>query len=488
MEIIGLIGIVVSLVLFMVLVYKGWHSYWTAMICAVIVALTNGLFWGEGGFLASLESFAGTFAQGMIDLFGTMFWVVMLGAILGKLYEDSGMAYSIFKFMNIFIDKSSKVSEKRALHTAYLWLFIMGGLLSLGGIDPYVQLFLMVPICAQICRKLDIPRRLIPGMNCLFTCFIICPGCPNIYNIMGVAGVNSVLGNLVTPGSGSGIEGRFDLLVSANSGVIAGIVGVLIIGIAAHFFMVSFTMKAKANGEHFEWGTMNPVEMGDRPHPHIILSLIPLIAVFVLYALVGTHISFALAVGIILTIIFGVRYLPTKDRFNVNLSLSRGKALLQSMNAGAVTGPNALLTVIIPAALAAVITSTKAFGMVVGGLSSLHIPGVILIAIVTMILVAITSSPPAALMIALPMVIGVLLGQTQGTLAGVNVAAIMRVAILAAATFETLPFNGMVVLNMDLAHTTHKEGYKPVGMISVVFTLIAMIVGVALYTIIPTLI
>ncbi len=169
MEIIGLIGIVVSLVLFMVLVYKGWHSYWTAMICAVIVALTNGLFWGEGGFLASLESFAGTFAQGMIDLFGTMFWVVMLGAILGKLYEDSGMAYSIFKFMNIFIDKSARVGEKRALHTAYLWLFIMGGLLSLGGIDPYVQLFLMVPICAQICRKLDIPRRLIPGMNCLFT-------------------------------------------------------------------------------------------------------------------------------------------------------------------------------------------------------------------------------------------------------------------------------------------------------------------------------
>lgn len=278
---------------------------------------------------------------------------------------------------------------------------------------------------------------------------------------MGVAGVNSVLGDLVTPGSGSGIEGRFDLLVSANSGVIAGIVGVLIVGIAAHFFMVRFTMKAKANGEHFEWGTMNPVEMGDRPHPHIILSLIPLIAVFVLYALVGTHISFALAVGIILTIIFGVRYLPTKDRFNVNLSLSRGKALLQSMNAGAVTGPNALLTVIIPAALAAVITSTRAFGMVVGGLSSLHIPGVILIAIVTMILVAITSSPPAALMIALPMVIGVLLGQTQGTLAGVNVAAIMCVAILAAATFETLPFNGMVVLNMDLAIPPTRRATSP---------------------------
>ncbi len=486
MEIIGLIGIVISLVLFMVLVYKGWHSYWTAMICAVIVALTNGVFWAEGGFKLALEGFAGTFAQGMVDLFGTMFWVVMLGAILGKLYEDSGMAYSIFRFMNRFIDKAGE--GKKAVRTAYIWLFIMGGLLSLGGIDPYVQLFIMVPICALICKKLDIPRRLIPGMTCLFTCFIVCPGCPNIYNIMGEAGVMSVIGSQIAPDSGSPLAGRFDLVVSSTSGVVVGILGVLIIGIAAHFFMVNFTMKAKARGEHFDWGTMHPVEMNDRPCPNLVLSLIPLIAVFVLYALVGLHISFCLAVGIILTIIFGVKYLPTTDRFNVNISLSRGKALLQSMNAGAASGPNALLTVIVPAALAAVITATPAFGMVVGMLSNLHIPGVILVAVVVMILVAITSSPPAALMIALPMTVGVLLGQTHGTLEGINLHAIMRVAILAAATFETLPFNGMVILNMDLAHTTHKEGYKPVGMISVVFTLVAAIVGVIIYSIVPGLV
>ncbi len=482
MPIVGLIGIIVALVLFMVLVYKGWHSYWTAMICAVVVALTNGLFWNnEGGFKAALEGFAGTFAQGMIDLFATMFWVVMLGAILGKLYEDSGMAYSIYRFMDRFIDKAEKShGSKRAIRTAYLWLFIMGGLLSIGGIDPYVQLFIMVPICALICQKLDIPRRLIPGMTCLFTCFIVCPGCPNIYNIMGTAGSMTVLGELVA-------GGRYDLVVNANSGLIAGILGTLIIAVAAHFFMVSFTMKAKERGEHFEWGTMRPVEMNERAHPNIILSLIPLVVVFVLYALVGLHISFCLAIGIILTILFGMKYMPTTDRFNVNLSLSRGKALLQSMNAGASSGPNALLTVIVPAALAAVITATDAFGFVVGALSNLAIPGVILVAVVVMILVAITSSPPAALMIALPMVMGVLMGQTHGTMDGINVQAIMRVAVLAAATFETLPFNGMVILNMDLAHTTHKEGYKPVGMISVLFTLIAMIVGVLLYLIIPNL-
>ena len=42
--VLGLIGIIVSLVLFLILVYKGWHTYWVAFICAIIVALTNGLF------------------------------------------------------------------------------------------------------------------------------------------------------------------------------------------------------------------------------------------------------------------------------------------------------------------------------------------------------------------------------------------------------------------------------------------------------------
>ena len=38
---IGLVGIVIALVLFLVLVYKGWSSYWVAPVCAIIVAVFN---------------------------------------------------------------------------------------------------------------------------------------------------------------------------------------------------------------------------------------------------------------------------------------------------------------------------------------------------------------------------------------------------------------------------------------------------------------
>ena len=42
-EVIGFMGILIALILFLVLVYKGWSSYWVAPICALIVAITNNL-------------------------------------------------------------------------------------------------------------------------------------------------------------------------------------------------------------------------------------------------------------------------------------------------------------------------------------------------------------------------------------------------------------------------------------------------------------
>lgn len=40
---IGIIGIIIALILFMVLVYKGISSFIVAPICAIIVAVTNAM-------------------------------------------------------------------------------------------------------------------------------------------------------------------------------------------------------------------------------------------------------------------------------------------------------------------------------------------------------------------------------------------------------------------------------------------------------------
>jgi len=40
-SLVGLLGIVLALVLFLILTYKGFSPFWTAPVCAIVVAVFN---------------------------------------------------------------------------------------------------------------------------------------------------------------------------------------------------------------------------------------------------------------------------------------------------------------------------------------------------------------------------------------------------------------------------------------------------------------
>ncbi len=86
MEFVGLIGILVALVLFLVLTYKGFSAYWTAPVCAAIVAATN---------LIAPVTAINAYLTGITDLVGSLFFIVFGGALLGKVFTDTGAAESI---------------------------------------------------------------------------------------------------------------------------------------------------------------------------------------------------------------------------------------------------------------------------------------------------------------------------------------------------------------------------------------------------------
>ena len=153
------------------------------------------------------------------------------------------------------------------------------------------------------------------------------------------------------------------------------------------------------------------------------------------------------------------------------------------LNAGADSYPGALMSVITPAGLAAVVTATSAFGFIVGQLAGLQIPTMALIIIFVCIVVALTSSPPAALMVAIPTLFGIIMASPAA--ATFNPSALMRTAIVAASTFETLPFNGLIILTLGLTHETHKSAYLPMFLMTVVYTTVATIVTGILFTIAP---
>ncbi len=478
MAILGLVGIIIALALFLILVYKGWSAYWVAPVCAVIVALFN---WMKPA--VAINAYVG----GMVDLVASLFYIIFMGAVLGKIYNDSGAATSIAQFLtNKLVIKRKGDAQVRM---AILVIAIVSALLTMGGIDGYVLAFTMVPICFVMCEMLDIPRRFIGGMMTLNCAFMACPGAPQIDNVMAQAGIMSAV---YSEGSAfTEVAGQTGFHVGSAAALIPGIISTAIIVVGGYFVLVNYILKAKHNGEHFEWGPCQKMDVSaETKKPNFFVALVPLIVVFAVYTVLPAifhfeqQIAIALGLGIIAALVLMGRYLPNKEKNKMSLR----ERVVNVLNQGANSFPNALLTVITPAALAGVITATAAFGMIVGKLSGLQMNPMLLCLVVVCVLVAITSSPPAALMIAMPMVMNIMLGHGYTPVEVLDKApALMRIGAIASSTFETLPFNGLIVLTLGLTGCTHKEAYKPMFMQSVVFTLIGAVVATVLLMLFPAL-
>ena len=436
---ISIIGIIAALILFMILVYKGISSFIVAPICAVIVAVTNAM--------NPVTTFY-TYAQGLGEMFIQLFAIIFLGVILGKIYTDTKAAAAIAKVLTMRFVANRKGDGQ--VRVSILIMLIVAGLMTLGGIDGFVLTFTTFPIAFIIAKMVDIPRRYIPPMLMLNCAFMACPGAPQIDNIAMVGALN-----------GEGYP------VTSTSALVPGLVGVVIVIVLGYFTLTTFIIRAKRRGEHFDPGGIESVDVfrEDVKLPNFFVALVPLILVFLLYSVAKLDVAVALVVGNLSALILMGRYIDKKDG-------SRLKGFLQTINAGAAQYPHALATVATPSGLATVVTSTAAFGVVVGALSTLNLHPVLLGMLTICVIVALTSAPPVALYVGLPVVVSIL--ATKGI--DFNPHAMGRVAALAATTFESLPVNGMCVLTIGLARTSYKDSYLPMFLNTVVYTLVATLV------------
>jgi H+/gluconate symporter-like permease len=85
----GITGIAVSLALLIFLAYRGWNVIMIAPACAAVALLFS---WAESPLLAT---YAQIFMPALGTYFAKFFPLFMLGAIFGKLMDDSGSARAI---------------------------------------------------------------------------------------------------------------------------------------------------------------------------------------------------------------------------------------------------------------------------------------------------------------------------------------------------------------------------------------------------------
>src|SRR4249920_898763 len=166
-DVVGLLGILVALGLLVWLAYRGWSVLLLAPAAALIAAGIS----REPLLAHWTQTFMGS-AAGFIAQFFPLF---LLGALFGKLMDDSGSVNSIAQFM----------TEKLGPQRAMLAVVLAGAIVTYGGVSLFVAFFVLAPMGLALFRAADIPQRLMPAAIALGTSTFTMsamPGTPAIQN------------------------------------------------------------------------------------------------------------------------------------------------------------------------------------------------------------------------------------------------------------------------------------------------------------------
>jgi H+/gluconate symporter-like permease len=422
----GVIGVLVAIALVIYLAFRGWSIIPASLLCSLVVILTNGAeIW---------PSLSGSYAGGFKYFIGAFFLIFIFGSLFGKVMGDSGSANSIsYKLLDVF-------GAKRAL----LVIILATAILTYGGVNVFVVIFTIYPIAIVLFKEADMPKRLIAGAVALgagtFSMTAL-PGTPAIQNLIPA----QVLG---TP---------------ATAAPILGIVASIIM-FALGFWYLSWQSKvAHANNEHFVPGPnddMQKLSLADTEQlPDWRLSFLPLICVIgLIVVLKKIHpiyaVTIALAAGSLLTYV---------------LFWKRIDNPLNTLNSGVAQSVMALLNTAAIVGFGFVVKNVVAFKSFMSFALSLPFPPLASAACAVNIMAGITGSASGGLTIFM---------KTMGPAymkMGIDPDILHRICSVASGGLDSLPHSGAVITMLMVMGLTHKEGYKDLGVVTVIFPIFATI-------------
>src|SRR3984893_3206515 len=141
----GLLGILIGLRLLISFAFRGW----SVLLLAPFAALIAALFSRE----PLLAHWTQTFMVAAAAFLAQFFPLFLLGALFGKLMEDSGSVAAIARFM----------TQRLGAQRAVLAVVLAGALVSYGGVSLFVAFFVLAPMAQELFRAAGIPRRLMPA-------------------------------------------------------------------------------------------------------------------------------------------------------------------------------------------------------------------------------------------------------------------------------------------------------------------------------------
>jgi len=350
--------------------------------------------------------------------------------------SDSGCARAIaVKLLDVF-------GEKRAT----LVIIIAGSILSYAGVNAFIVVFTLYPIGLVVAQVRNLPKHL------LATCIVVATGTFTVGALPGTPSVNNIVcaQNLGTTATAAPVLGLFMTVVIFALG---------------YLYVLRVEKKAIANGEHFILGPRDVIrEISREDLPYWGWCCLPPLVVLAAIFLLQGKVSAVYSVWIGLFFATILVYI---------LNWKRIENPLKTLGDGLADGIMPLITISTIVGFGFVVQQTPAFQTFTQLATGIQAHPYVSSVIATNIMAGITGSSSGGLTIFLST-----MGQQYLAMPGVNPEVLHRLIAVASGGLDSLPHSGGVIATLTIAQLTHREGYKGIGVVSVLIPIIAVTLGI----------
>lgn len=441
----GIIGIILGVFLLIYGAYKGISTIILAPLCALLIALFNGM--------NLLTTFTDTMLSSVNTYVSAMLGPVLCGCVIAALYNASGAAQSIANALyNLFTIKARKQAadgQEVVMRPilAIITIYVIGTVLAYSGMNPVVLMFIIFPIAMDLFAKSGIPREMGPGvvLGALATAACSMPGTTSDQNVVA----SQLLGT------------------SPMSAAIPGFIGGAVV-LALNMIMMNIISKREIAKGHTFTAPPDAIKRDESfKGPHWAISIIPIAVTLICYNAIGWDILVAMMLNIILSLIL---FFPYYGKF------AGLKELIKPVGSQATM---LVLQVGLLGAIGGVVAASPSFPIITDALVNMGGPALFKVVLAVTVLTGASGSGPAGLSATLPYMSDLF------TEMGVSLSALHRVSVFASQTLDTLPTNPGYIISTGIAQVEIKDSYKYVFVSTVVNTTITALIVALLLTLVP---
>ncbi|MFM9960025.1 MAG: GntP family permease [Planctomycetaceae bacterium] len=453
-----------SLALLMYLVVRGKSIFVVAPLCALLAVTLS----GED----PLAKMNGAYMAGFADYVKRFFLIFALGAVFGKLMEESGAAITV----------AHGVGKVLGKQRACLAVVLACALLTYGGVSLFVVGFSVYPLAVQLFRGANLPRRFIPAAIAFgsITFTMTSAGSPEIQNLIPIQYLVDAAGKPLT---------------DARAGWPVSIFVATFMFVVGQWYLDRKIRVAVTGGEHFEARdgdhVASPTDLNRPTFKSAITPLVvTLLALNLLPWLCHSSAKCFVSQSSSPTWHAVLSRFPEDATLAIFLGVLAGIIVMRRQRIdvwkcfgdGFVNGLMAVGSTSAVVGFGSAVKDLRSFQMVVTWVT--HIPGDPLIgaAIAVAVIAGIAGSASGGQAIALPILKPIYIDGF-----GVMPRALHRVVSIASGSLDSLPANGyLVMLIRNICGETHARSYGPIFVTTVLLPAAGTALAIALFKWFPS--